>query len=186
MSENQYWKDTIATGSDSSIYGIMGSPGLIKKLSELYDVARRVAEEFGGSKIPRADAWITDIKTGDGKISGFMFSDEKRRDSGLKVLRAAASMADGTERASGRENDPEPEPVKVPRNDPKPESEPEPEPEPEPVKVPGNDPEPEPVKVPGNDPEPEPVKVPGNDPKPEPEPESKPEPARARPKVVQV
>lgn len=98
MADTQYWNDTIATGPNSSMYGVMGSEGMVKKLSQLYNAATIMAQEFhpnpqgDGQADIRNGAWVTRIETGDGRIYGLMFDDEQKRDIAFGIFKAAVVL----------------------------------------------------------------------------------------------
>ena len=96
MSKLKYWTDTIVTGPDSSMAGIMGSPETIDKLHKLCNLASKMVKTFRVKPVKDKkgqtaeeidkDIWLTTINTGSDKICGLMFNAEHSRDNILEFL----------------------------------------------------------------------------------------------------
>ena len=96
MSKLKYWTDTIVTGPDSSMAGIMGSPETIDKLHKLCNLASKMVKTFRVKPVKDKkgqtaeeidkDIWLTTINTGSDKICGLMFHAEHSRDNILEFL----------------------------------------------------------------------------------------------------
>ena len=93
-----YWTDTIPTGRDSTMVGIMDSPGIIDRLEKLFaasfdlvlDSCPNLADDE--KKRIRDESWRADINAGEQPISGLMFDTEQKRDRAVGFLNTAVAV----------------------------------------------------------------------------------------------
>ena len=98
MAKPTFWTDVIPTGPDSSMAGIMGSPETIEKLTAAYKVLlgaiKASCDGLGEDEKARLfneldnESWTIEIGTGESKIRGLMFGNDKRRDTVADFLNA--------------------------------------------------------------------------------------------------
>ena len=111
MTKPTYWNNTISTGPDSSMAGIMGDSEAINKLAKIYaaliesikDACTSLTEKEKEKLFKDIDSesWKTTIGTGrqgDVNIHGLMFGSENRRDDIVKFLDIATdTLADNVQ-----------------------------------------------------------------------------------------
>ena len=104
MTSPKYWTDTITTGRETSMSGIMCSEKDLTKISGLYETIGKAIEnacegitkEAEKEKILariKGEAWTTKISSSDGEnIGGLMFESKERRDAIVEFLDGIISI----------------------------------------------------------------------------------------------
>ena len=93
-----YWTNTIPTGRDSTMVGIMASPGIIDRLEKLFaasfdlvlDSCPNLADDE--KKRIRDESWRADINAGEQPINGLMFDTEQKRDRAVGFLNTVVAV----------------------------------------------------------------------------------------------